>query len=114
MVRNRISAVICLALSCAALTAVSQSGILAAPPRDAATGLTLKETLEKGLRARRPQEFRFVARVALMVEQGDLPERTVKNTFQWARKKPKHPFQYFERALIIQARKQGVVVEPAS
>jgi len=39
-----------------------------------------------------------------------LPERTVLSTFQWARKKRKHPFQYFERALQIQAKKLGLTI----
>lgn len=74
------------------------------------TGLTLRETLEKGLRVRRPQDAQFVARVATLVDQGVLPERTVLSTFQWARKKRKHPFQYFERALQIQAKKLGLTI----
>jgi hypothetical protein len=75
---------------------------------DPDTGLDLQETLEKGLKARRPEEFQFIARVATLVDQGGLPEDLVKSTFIWARKQPRHPFQYFERALIIRAAKLGI------
>lgn len=70
--------------------------------------LDLRQTLEKGLKARRPVEFRFVARVIELVEAGVLPKKTVQSTFLWARKKPDHPFQYFQRALTIRAGLIGV------
>ena len=86
------------------------AGGLSGGEKNPDTGLTLRETLEKGLRVRRPEDAQFVARVASLVDQGVLPERTVLSTFQWARKKRKHPFQYFERALQIQAEKLGLTI----
>src|SRR5262245_60770061 len=69
--------------------------------------VNLKTMLEKGLKARRPVEFRFVARVVELVENGTLPKKMVQKTFLWARKQPEHPFQYFQRALQIQASEIG-------
>jgi len=62
----------------------------------------LKDQLEKGLKARRDEEFRFVATVVAMVESKHLPLDLVQSTFLWARKKAKYnryPFPYFEQAL---------------
>ncbi len=73
----------------------------------------LKDQLEKGLRARRPEEFAFIARVLQMVDEGTLPLELVKGTFQWARKKAdlkKYPFPYFEQALRIRAKRIGIVI----
>jgi hypothetical protein len=69
---------------------------------------TLKDVLEKVLRARRPEEFAFIARVVLLVDQQVLPLEMVQGTFNWARKKPRHPFQYFEQALRVRAKEIGV------
>ena len=74
----------------------------------AAKEADLKERLEKGLKARRPAEFKFIARVVELVEQKTLPLGMVDGTFLWARRKAKHPFQYFERGLRIRAAKIGV------
>ena len=52
----------------------------------------LKERLEKGLKARRPTEFEFIARVVELVEQKTLPLSLVDGTFLWARRKAKHPY----------------------
>lgn len=71
----------------------------------------LKQQLEKGLRARRPVEFQFVALVVNMVENDTLPLALVKSTFLWARKKAlttQYPFPYFERALRERAAKEGI------
>jgi hypothetical protein len=75
-------------------------------PRSSITDL--QSTLEKVLRARRPEEFEFIDNVVDMVEQGHLPRSVVESTFQWARKKPRRPFQYFERAMRIRAKEFGV------
>lgn len=68
----------------------------------------LKKTLGEVLRARRPEEFAFLDRVMELVEDGTLPRSLVVSTFNWARKKPKHPFQYFEQGLRVRAKKIGV------
>jgi hypothetical protein len=70
--------------------------------------LSLKETLEKTLRARRPEEFAFIDLVIEKVDDGTLPRSLVESTFQWARKKPRHAFQYFEFALRTRAKGIGV------
>lgn len=67
--------------------------------------IRLKEQLETGLKARRPSEFAFIARVVQLVDQGVLPRRTVDGTFLWARRKRRHPFQYFERAMKVRAKR---------
>lgn len=70
----------------------------------------LQDQLEAGLKARRPVEFRFIARVVRMVRDEDLPLKLVLSTFQWARKKARKdiPFPYFQRALKIRAAKLGI------
>lgn len=75
---------------------------------DGADEPTLQETLETGLKARRPQEFAFVARVVDLVDQNVLPLKLVQSTFLWARRQPRHPFQYFERAMQVQAARLGI------
>ena len=68
----------------------------------------LQEQLETGLRARRPEEFAFLARVVQFVEQGQLPLKLVKETFLWARERDRYPYPYFERAIKIRAARIGV------
>jgi hypothetical protein len=78
-------------------------------PKIAPGGISLKQALEKGLKARRPSEFTFIKLVVEKVEQGKLPSKMVERTFLWARdNKQPHPMPYFERALQIQAKKIGV------
>jgi len=75
--------------------------------------IDLKQQLEKGLRARRPEEFKFVDLVVKMVGNDSLPLPLVKSTFLWARKKAlttRYPFPYFERALRVRAAKQGIKI----
>ena len=71
---------------------------------------TLKEQLESGLRARRPEEFAFINRVVTQVDNGQLPRSLVKGTFQWARRKKPYPYPFFERALKIRAARLGIAV----
>lgn len=86
----------------------------AAPLRGQASGAsppTLQEELEKGLKARRPEEFEFIARVVQMVEKKQLPLDLVNSTFQWARKRTRferYPCVFFERALRLRAAKLGI------
>jgi len=73
----------------------------------------LKLQLEKGLRARRPEEFQFVTLVVTMVGNDTLPLDLVKSVFLWARKKAlttRYPFPYFERALRELASKRGIKI----
>jgi len=87
---------------------MAYSEVAAAPPPVAAEVADLEDQLEKGLRARRPREFAFIARVVAFVEQDKLPLKLVKETFDWAREKKPYPFQYFERAMRLRAAKIGV------
>lgn len=78
-------------------------------PRVAPGGISLKQALEKGLQARRPSEFKFIALVIKKVEQGKLPVKMVERTFLWARRQQQEfPMPYFEKAMQIQAKKLGV------
>lgn len=76
----------------------------------AAKEADLKERLEKGLKARLPAEFQFIARVVELVEQKTLPLSLVDGMYLWARRKPKHTFQYFKHGLRIRAAKIGVIL----
>jgi hypothetical protein len=71
-------------------------------------GPDLQTTLEKGLRARRPVEFEFIASVVEMVDDGTLPASIVQTSFLWARRKRPYPFPYFKQSLIQQAKLIGV------
>ncbi len=71
-------------------------------------GPNLQTTLEKGLRARRPVEFEFIASVVQMVDDGTLPPSIVQTSFLWARKKKPYPFPYFRQSLRVQAQQIGV------
>ena len=75
-----------------------------------AASTTLKKTLEAGLRARRPQEFAFLALVAQRVQDGTLPRSLVESTFFWARRQGRYPFVYFEAGLRSRAKRIGVVL----
>ncbi len=61
----------------------------------------LKSQLEAGLRARRPEEFAFIARIVELVDIGKLSPKLVIETFHWSRRKRPYPYQYFERAIKI-------------
>ena len=96
-----------------ALVAVSLTGLAvgfaqAADPKPIAdggvTGLDLKTQLEKGLKARRPVEFQYIAQINKLVEEGKLPRNLVASTFIWARKLPNRNLQYFQFALQARAR----------
>lgn len=92
------------------LACVAAAGMLSPPAAMAADVIQvdLQTQLEKGLKARRPQEFQFIERVVAEVQAGRLPQSLVDSTFLWARKKPEHPFQYFEAAMKIRAKRVGV------
>ena len=54
------------------------------------------------------EEEGFVDRVVKMTNEGKLPAELLERSFVWARGKPKHKFQYFKRALIVQAADMGI------
>lgn len=71
------------------------------------TNLDLQQQLEKGLKARRPVEFAYIAQIVQMVENDQLPRELVDSTFVWAYKKPSRRIQYFQFALRARAAKLG-------
>lgn len=87
----------------------------AAPPPALTDGgvsgeLDLKGQLEKGLKARRPVEFEYIAQIVAMVEAGTLPRKYVDSTFIYARKTKHRPLQRFQFALDAQVRPLGINV----
>jgi len=66
--------------------------------------IELRDMLNKGLRARRKSEFQFTDKVVGLVANGALTERIVKETFQWARRKYRHRYVYFQSALTRRAK----------
>ena len=70
--------------------------------------LDLKGQLEKGLRARRPVEFAYIAEIIQMIDDDELPRSLVETTFVWARKKPSRQLQYFQFALRARASQMGI------
>lgn len=98
----------------AILLAAGWCSLVAAPPvvppsLGNTKNLDLKQQLEKGLKARRPIEFDYVAKVVTLVENGTLPRTLVDSTFGYARRQPR-PLQYFEFALQFRAKKIGIDV----
>ena len=97
-------AVLLVGLSWMAGTAGAQGGSIAPG------GPNLKTTLEKGLKARRPEEFAFIALVVAKVEERTLPRPLVESTFLWARGKRPFPTVYFERGLRVRAKRLGIAL----
>lgn len=87
---------------------------------------TLEERLVFGLKARRASERAFIKRIVLMVNMGELKQKTVDESFFWVRnemekkkrKDPnakkhidKYPFFYFEQVIKANAKRNGVIVK---
>ena len=79
-----------------------------APALGKAASTSLRKTLEAGLKARRPQEFAFLALVARRVDEGVLPRSLVESTFFWARRQGRTPFVYFQSGIRLRAKRLGV------
>jgi hypothetical protein len=78
-----------------------------------AAPLTLREQLEKGLKARLPEEFAFIDTVVTMVDNGTLPRDMVDGVFFWVRQnrnQRKYMVPYFERLLRLKAKQAGIVI----
>ncbi len=75
---------------------------------DGTTRVSLRVQLEKGLRAMRPVEFRFLNEVLAQVKKGDLPKDLVEQAFLWGRQYPAYRVQYFEKALRALAQRDGI------
>ncbi len=50
----------------------------------------------------------FIDRTVGMVRAGTLPRDLFTSCFIWARKKPRHQFQYFRQALTVRAAEIGI------
>ncbi|MBI1899948.1 MAG: hypothetical protein HYS13_02385 [Planctomycetia bacterium] len=71
--------------------------------------VTLRDTLENGLRASLPAEKKFIGRVVVLVDRGKLKEDLVKAIFERARQRDfRHPFPYFKVMMTTVANKEGV------
>lgn len=108
MSQARLMCKLCLAIACLAAGPGDLIGPSPVQAFQTDGQSSLKDLLEKGLRARRPEEFQFIAVVVRKVEAGALPKEIVQSTFLWARRKPTYPFQYFEQALKLRAAELGV------
>ena len=114
MTRRTLILAVCLAggLSLPVLHSVRHSWAGIFQLGDMGQSQDLRQQLQSHLRPRSPEEFAFADRVVSMVERGELPLRTVKATFNWARKKPRlYRFPYFQRALQIEAARLGRAVD---
>jgi len=73
--------------------------------------VSLRETLEKGLRVRTDRERQYIARVLDLVERKVLPRELVLTVFQKARNRnPRVPLVYFREMLAILAAQKGVQI----
>ena len=71
--------------------------------------------LKAGLRARRPEEMRFIAAVVDMVGKGRLPRELVEAAFVWVRRKKykeRYPVVWFERSLRALAAREDITIPP--
>lgn len=73
----------------------------------------LHDQLQKGLKARRPEEFEFIDRVVTLVDQGKLSLKLVNSSYGFAKKRAAqqrrdYPIVYFRRALEVQADRAGI------
>ncbi len=74
---------------------------------------TLRDRLEKGLKARLPEEFEFIDTVVTMVEAGSLPQTLVEKVFFYVRRTKSHKkylVPYFEILLRQKASEEGIEI----
>lgn len=84
-------------------------GLFVSPVQAQSGVASLQETLEKGLKARRPVEFEFIAEVIEFVELGALKRDRVMACFEYARRRNENqPMRYFIPAMRIEAKRVGV------
>lgn len=106
MIRRYLFLSIALSLVCSIVLAAGKS-----PPSingGGVTNLDLQSQLEKGLKARRPVEFAYIAQIVALVESGDLPRSLVTSTYGWARQRPGRKLQHFQFALQARAKNLNV------
>jgi hypothetical protein len=68
-------------------------------------------TIKAALQTVDKEEQGFVERAVAQVAAGTLPRKTLETAFLWAKRKPSNKFQYFRRALILLAARQGIIVK---
>ena len=68
------------------------------------------EQIKAALHTNTQIEGGFIERTIAMVKAGKLPRDMFTSCFLWARKKPRHQFQYFRQALIIRAAQIGITL----
>jgi hypothetical protein len=66
------------------------------------------DEIKAALRTANVEEEGFIEHGVALVEQGRLPRDLFDSTFLWARKKPRHKFQYFKWALTARAADVGI------
>lgn len=76
-----------------------------------ASDLLDPEEMKAALKTTTIEEQGFIDKVVDLAERGILPPALVWKTFIWARRKPEHKYQYFRKALILQALRLGVDIE---
>ncbi len=93
------------------VTSVSFLATALGGPSEAAQATRLDAaTIKAALRTATPEEGGFVERIVNLTKDGVLPADLVDSTFQWARKKSKHRFQYFKRGVIARAAALGITI----
>ena len=74
---------------------------------------SLRDQLEKGLKARLPADFAFVDTVVTMVDNRQLPLDLVRSSFLWVRKNrsnKRYMMFYFEQVLRKRAAEKGITI----
>jgi hypothetical protein len=89
----------------AALMLLSALGVRAAEPSPLDASV-----MKVALHTAQPEEDGFIEYVLARVDKGTLPLDLVESTFLWARKKPRHKFQYFKAGLIQRAAAAGITL----
>lgn len=67
-------------------------------------------TIKAGLETVDEEQQGFIERAVAQADNGILPRKTLETAFLWAKRKPANKFQYFRRALILLAARQGIKV----
>ena len=91
-----------------AQTATAQSSTNTTIMSDGTTRVSLQVQLERGLRAMRPVEFKFLREVRKQVDNGTLPKDMVEQAFLWAHRQRAYRVQYFEKALQSLAQQNNI------
>jgi hypothetical protein len=66
------------------------------------------DQIKAALHTTAEEEHGFIERTVALVKAGKLPRDMFTSCFIWARKKPRHKFQYFKSALTARAAAVGI------